>query len=226
MRRSIWFWLCFVCAIIMAIYFASRITMTFMGYGPATMVRTISVRADTRDKDLGPVAAAAGVIPGTHTYAIDLDSVAGRIAAVPGVREYSVRRLPSGNLVIRVKMYQAVALWGDGDAYYPLSADGTVVNRPDEERNPSAILFRGKLPGDISEITKLAHNFTGRLDYLEWIENRRWNMHMIDGVVIMLPEDDPAAAIGTLLTLDKNHKILSRDVQIIDMRDSARILVK
>lgn len=197
-----------------------------MGHGPATLVRTISVHADTRGKDLTTIAAAAGVVPGTHTYDIDLAAVADRVSSVPGVRKYAVRRLPSGNLAIRVTLYRAVALWGDGDTYYPLSADGTIVKRPTDTRDNTAILFRGDLPDDISEITKLAHNFAGRIDYLEWIESRRWNMHMTDGTIVMLPEKDAPAAIGTLLSLDKNHRLLSKKIRTIDMRDSARILVK
>ena len=66
----------------------------------------------------------------------------------------------------------------------------------------------------------------GDLDYMEWIENRRWNMYTKGGIVVMLPEDNPLAAIGTLVALNTNHNILNKQIQIIDMRDAARILVK
>jgi len=64
------------------------------------------------------------------------------------------------------------------------------------------------------------------LDYLEWIENRRWNLHTTGGITIMLPEQNPVDAIGQLVSLNNNHNILSRKINLIDMRDSARILVK
>ena len=61
---------------------------------------------------------------------------------------------------------------------------------------------------------------------MEWIENRRWNLHTLGGITVMLPENDPISAIGTLITLNTNNAILRKDIETIDMRDSARILVK
>lgn len=226
MKRNIWFWLFFVLSILLAIYFSSRIIMTTMGYGHIAQVHRVSISTDANNKDLASIAAAAGIAPGTHVYAIDLDQLNARIAAVPGVRHSAVRRRPDGNLIIRAELYQAVALWTDGDSFYPLSADGTIVNKPSDIRAPGTILFQGKLPGDIDKITRAAQNLAGDVDYLEWIENRRWNLHTTGGINVMLPERDPISAIGTLVVLNKNHQILSKDINTLDMRDSARILVK
>ena len=86
--------------------------------------------------------------------------------------------------------------------------------------------MRGRVPNEIGEITKTANNLIGTLDYLEWIDGRRWNLVTLGGITIMLPENDPIAAIGNIVVLDKKHNILSKDIKVIDMRDDARILVK
>jgi len=226
MKRSIWFWLCFALCITLATYFSVRIVMTAMGHGAAARVHSISISADTHSPDLTAVAAAAAVAPGTHTYTVDLDAMAARIAATPGVRHAAVRRMPNGNINVRVKMYRAVAQWTDGEAFYPLSADGTIVKRPTDARDASSVVFRGTLPDDISEITKAAHSMVDHIDYLEWIENRRWNIQTTDGITIMLPETNPTAAIASIMMLDEKHGLLSRQISVIDMRDDARILVK
>jgi len=226
MKRSVWFWLCFALCVTLATYFSVRIVMTAMGHGAAARVHSISISADTRGPDLTAVAAAAAIAPGTHTYTVDLDAMASRIASTPGVRQVSVRRMPNGNMNVRVKMYRAVAQWTDGEAFYPLSADGTVVKRPTETRDAASVVFRGPLPDDISEITKAAHSMVDRIDYLEWIENRRWNIHTMGGVTILLPEMNPTAAIASIIMLDEKHGLLSRQISVIDMRDDARILVK
>ena len=226
MKRNLWFWLYFIAAILLSIYFAARIIMAHMGYGPTAMIRHISISADTNDKDLTPIIAAAGIAPGTHSRAINLELVNERIAQTPGVRKSTVRRLSNGNLAIRVKLYTAVAEWTDGTFYYPISADGTIVKKPSETRGIGTIVFRGNVPNEIGEITKAAHNLVGNLDYLEWIDGRRWNLVTLGGITIMLPENDPIAAIGNIVVLDKKHNILSKDIKIIDMRDDTRILVK
>ena len=58
------------------------------------------------------------------------------------------------------------------------------------------------------------------------VESRRWNIHTKNGTTIYLPEKDPATAINKIKVLNQTHKLLSRKLDIIDMRDSARILVK
>lgn len=225
MKRSIWFWVCFFVAIVMAIYFATRIIMTGMGHGPVAQIHSISITSDAEKSDLSALRAAAGGLV-RNTYDVDLTELNERIGNVPGVKSSAVRRLPNGNLKINVKMHHAVALWWDGEHYYPLSADGTVVNRPTLERDETAVVFAGPIPNDITEITKAAHTMLSDIGHLSWIENRRWNITTTGEIVVMLPENDPVSAISTLIAMNQNHKILSKDIDIIDMRDSARILVK
>lgn len=226
MKRSIWFWLCFVVSVVFAVYFLSRVIMVGMGRGDISHVRNISIKVDKNNKDLSVLANAVAVAPGTQSYKVDLENINARVAAVPGVKKSAVRRLPNGNLVVQVSLYTAVALWTDGEHFYPLSADGTIVNKPTDVRDAGHVVFRGVVPGDIDVITKAAHNLVGELDYMEWIENRRWNLHTTGGIVVMLPEQNPVDAIATLVSLNNNHNILSRKITHIDMRDAARILVK
>jgi cell division protein FtsQ len=226
MKKSIWFWLCFVVAIVFAIYFSVRVIMTGMGMGKNAYINNISIVADQSDKDMSAIVAMATLAPNTRSYSVDLDVMNTRISSVPGVKQVAVRRMPNGNLSVKVSLHQAVAFWTDGESFYPLSADGTKINKPTDVRDESHVVFRGQIPKNITEITNAAHNLVGDLDYIEWIENRRWNIYTKDGIVVMLPEENPLNAIGTLIALNNNHKILSKQIQVIDMRDAARILVK
>lgn len=226
MKRSIWFWLYFVLAIVLSVYFATRVIMVFTGRSNLAYVRSLSISADLANKDLTPIANAVMISPGTRAYGKALEDINARIMATPGVKNAATRRLPSGNISIHVELYEAVAQWTDGTYYYPLSADGTIVNKPSENRTPNTVVFRGSVPNDISAIIDIAHNMVDKIDYMEFIEDRRWDMHTTGGITVMLPEKDPATAVTTLINIDKNHKILSKDISYIDMRDDARILVK
>ena len=225
MKRSVWFWICFVIAIFVAIYFAARMIMVTMGRGDLALVHSISIVTDSKDADLDAMRAAAGGLV-RNSYDIDLDALNMRISSVPGVKKSAVRRLPNGNLVVRADMYQAVAQWSDGQYYFPLSADGKVVEQPSNERDPGAVVFVGVLPNDISDITAAARNMVADVAYMEWIENRRWNMVTNGGITVMLPEYNPIAAISTLISLNKTNNILGKKISVIDMRDDSRILVK
>lgn len=226
MKRSIWFWMYFIIAIILAIYFATRIFMTFSGMGELSYVRRISISTDTPNKDLTPIAVAAAVAPGTRAVGHNLTEINTRVAATPGIKNSATRRLANGNLSIYVELYKPVAQWTDGLQYFPLSADGTIVNNPNDTRTANTVVFRGTLPDDITEITNIAHNIVEILDYVEMVENRRWNLHTLNGITIMLPEKNPDTAVANLIVLNQKYQIFDKDIEVIDMRDDARILVK
>lgn len=226
MKKNILFWIYFVVAIILAIYFSTRIIMTFMGIGDVSTVHKVSIKTDSKNKDLTEISAAAAIAPGTHTYSVNLNQIQHRISDVPGVKQVAVRRLPNGNLSVNVKTHKTFASWTDGQFYYPISDDGTIINKPSNERNNNSITFRGNIPSDIKTITKAATNLIDKIDYIEQIEERRWNLQTKNGILVMLPENAPEDAIGKLLVLQKKYKILTKDLTTIDMRDDARILIK
>lgn len=226
MKRSIWFWVCFIIAIILAIYFATRVIMTQTGHGRLSYVRNISISSDIKNQNLSAIANAVAISPNTQITSVDLDLLQNRVSTVPGVKDVAIRRLPNGNIIVRTTMHKMVALWSDGENYYPLSADGTIINTPTTTRNIAHIVFRGPVPNDISEITRAAHNLIGNIDYMEWIENRRWNIQTTAGITIMLPENNPSSAINSLMALHTQHNLLGKAIKTIDMRDDARILIK
>ena len=226
MKRSILFWLYFVIAIVLGIYFATRIIMSGLGHGKLATIHNITLTTDTPDADSTAIQTVAAAGLGAKTNSLNLDSLNRRIAEVPTVQYSATRRLPNGTLRIRVKLHHAVAQWTDGLAFYPLASDGTIVQTPFDVRDNSAIVFRGKLPENISDITTAAQTLLSHIDYMEWIENRRWNIITNGGIKVMLPENDPVAAIRALNSLNEKQHILTKNIKTIDMRDSARILVK
>jgi cell division septal protein FtsQ len=278
MKRNLWFWLYFIAAILLAIYFAARIIMARMGYGPTAMIRHISISAETTNRNLlSSIENNIGIQSGTHTYTKKLEHINTQLKQkIPNIEKSAVRRLPNGNLAIKVNFYKAVAEITNGVYYYPLSDKGECIETPSETRSAGSIVFhgeciteckekpkencegkkskecepkilvlpnndkseisekcqpntavlRGRVPNEIGEITKAAHNLIGDLDYLEWIDGRRWNLVTLGGITIMLPENNPISAIGNIVMLDKKHNILSKDIKVIDMRDDTRILVK
>ena len=226
MKRSIWFWTCFIIAIIFGIYFSTRIIMTLTGHGNLAYIHHISIYTDIKKQDLSGIANAVSLPHNTKAKSINLEQIRQKVSAVPGVKDVAIRHLPNGNIIIRTSMHHAVALWTDDTNFFPLSADGTIVNTPTAVRNITDVVFRGPVPNDISEITRAAQGIVGHINYMEWIENRRWNIHTTTGTVIMLPEVNPTSAIGSLINLNTNYKILSKELKTIDLRDDTRILVK
>ena len=61
---------------------------------------------------------------------------------------------------------------------------------------------------------------------LVFVGQRRWNIIMKSGQVVMLPENDPLQAIQKILILDKTEQILSRQIAVFDFRLPSRITLR
>jgi cell division protein FtsQ len=58
------------------------------------------------------------------------------------------------------------------------------------------------------------------------VAQRRWNLLLRSGLEVKLPEDDAEQAIARLLTLDRDKKLLSRDILTVDLRLPDRVAVR
>lgn len=226
MKKSVFFWLYFIVSIILAIYFTTRIITSQMGRGPISNIKHIFISSDSSDTNLDAIRVAVGINKGTNIRSVDLHQINNRVLAVPGVKKSSTRRLANGDIVIKTEQHNVVAMWTDGVSYYPLSSDGTKIDTPLNERDENTLVFRGELPTDVIKIVNAVSPISDYIDYVSFIESRRWNIHTKNGTTIYLPEDNPSVAINKISVLNQTHKLLSRKLEILDMRDSARILVK
>ena len=226
MKKSLFFWLYFIVSIILAVYFAVRVITSQMGRGPVSYVKHISITSNSKDVDMEPVKVAIGISKGTNIKSVDLYQINKRITDVPGIKNAATRRLPNGNIIVKTQQYNIAAQWSDGVHFYPLSMDGVKIEKPTEERDANSIVFQGVLPNNLKDIINGLTPIETYIDYVNMVESRRWNVHTKNGTTIYLPENNPNLAINKINILNQTHKLLSRQLDVIDMRDSARILVK
>jgi len=226
MKKTIFFWLYFVVAIVLATYFLTRFITSEMGRGPISSVHKVLITSDAKHADLESIQMTAGISNGLSLKALDLNQINNRVLNIAEIKDASTRRLPNGNLIIKTKQHKAVAMWSDGVHFYPLSEDGTKIETPLETHDEHTIVFRGEIPKHIKDIINDVSVLSPYIDYITLIESRRWDIHTKTGMVIYLPEENPSVAIHKITELNKTHKILSREISVLDMRDEKRILVK
>ena len=58
------------------------------------------------------------------------------------------------------------------------------------------------------------------------VAERRWNLKLTNQVDIRLPETDVGPALDTLVALDREKRLLARDILAIDLRLPDRIAVR
>ena len=58
------------------------------------------------------------------------------------------------------------------------------------------------------------------------VAERRWNLRLSNGIDVRLPETDVEGALDRLVALDRDKKILSRDITMVDLRLPDRVSVR
>jgi len=58
------------------------------------------------------------------------------------------------------------------------------------------------------------------------VADRRWNLRLLNGIDVRLPETDVAAAFDRLVALDHAKKLLARDITMVDLRLPDRVTVR
>ena len=195
------------------------------GFGLSTV--TISGR---KYLSAAEIRQAAGIGPGTSL--LFLDAVAARegLLAVPWIADAQVRKLYPDRVDIEIVEREAFAFWQVKGKVQVIAEDGTVIApvelapRPDlplvvgvgaDKRAKGIVMLLARFP-DIAAQTRAA----------VLVAERRWNLRMKNGIDVRLPEVDPAAALAELSGLDREKKLLSRDVVAIDLRLPDRITVR
>jgi len=123
-------------------------------------------------------------------------------------------------------MKRIIGLWSDGNTLYPLAEDGRHISRPAADEDAKGlILFKGAVgpnAADLAGIIGKTPVLLKETAYLEYIENRRWNIILKSGAAIWLPEHGINAAIAKI----GDSGIIAKSFAILDLRDGARMLVK
>ena len=169
------------------------------------------------------IRAALNVKPGDSLLAIDLQAARKRLEAIDWVESATVeRRLPSA-LFVTLTERRAVAIWQNGNEYTLIDKQGRTVRAKRMPPGAETLLLLGgaAAPDHVGELLLLlAYEpaISRQLRAAVWVGQRRWNLILANGVEIWLPADDAVAAFHRLAKLDAQHKLLSREFGVVDLR--------
>jgi cell division protein FtsQ len=172
----------------------------------------------------------AGVDPRGSTPFFDAATARDRLLATPIVKDASVRKLFPNALSISLVERQAFALWQSHGDLYVVSDDGTVIQRYDDERYASLPLVVGegaaaKAP-DFTRLLASAPSLRAHIRAGILHGQRRWDLKLDNGMDVRLPEEAPDKALMRLAALEKEQKVLGRDVLSIDLRQPDRVVLR
>jgi cell division protein FtsQ len=172
----------------------------------------------------------AGIDPRISLAFFDANEARQRLETHPLVREASVRKLFPNEIAIQLVEREPFALWQRNGEISIIAADGTVIDRMRDTRFARLPLVVGEGANEkvrdyvqlLQDVGSLRIGIRGAT----LVSGRRWTMKLDNGIDIRLPETGAAEALKRLAKVDRDHRLLDRDVLSIDLRQDDRMIMR
>jgi len=166
----------------------------------------------------------------TSLVALDIDSARRKLSALPWVQYAEVRKIYPRTIEVMLKERQAFGIWQHGSELSLIEKNGSVIAPLRDNKFASLPLFVGR------DAETAAASFDGAMSGWPELKNRvkayvriagrRWDLHLDNGIVLKLPEDNVAKALTVLAKLEKDQGLLERDVAAVDLRLEDRTTIQ
>jgi cell division protein FtsQ len=176
------------------------------------------------------ILALAGVTGRASLLFLDVADARVRLKTNPWIAEASVEKLYPDRLQITIAEREAFALWQKDGRVGVIAADGTVLEPYVSRRFLGLPLFVGEGAATrAKDFLAVLDRYPGIRDNLRasiLVAERRWNLRLKNGIDVRLPEFGVEHALDQLVALDRDRRILSRDITAIDLRLADRVTVR
>ena len=165
---------------------------------------------------------ALGVERGTAIFTVDPDAARQRIEALAWVREASVaRRLPD-TVYVRIEEHEPLALWQREGAVAVIDKNGAIIPAGQVTQFTDLPLVVGsgaaQRAADFLALLATYPAVAAQTEAAVLVSERRWNLRLKGAIEVKLPEDQVAAALQTLTSMDKEQALFSRNLVAVDLR--------
>ena len=180
------------------------------------------------------ILAALDVEDGIPLMSIDLVKLRERMEALEWVKAATVaRRLPN-ELSITLEERLPFALWQlDGNVAL-IDPDGAIITRNGLKEFSDRLLLVGvgvpDAASDLVYLLSLAPKVGGRIRSAIRISNRRWDLIFDNGIRLKLPASsenyNPSMAWSQFVLQEEKHRLLDREISVIDLRLQDRMVMR
>ena len=173
---------------------------------------------------------AIGLVRGAPILAFDLKTAKARVEALPWILTTSLERILPSTILLRVKERKPMAIWQNNGKFSLIDRKGKVILKKGLERFSDLLVVVGKgapeNAADLIKIIKTQPLLKELVKAAVRVSGRRWNIRLVSGVDIRLPENDPVNAWKRLAEFNQKHQLLAGDIRILDMRQADRLIVR
>jgi cell division protein FtsQ len=172
---------------------------------------------------------ALGVKPGGSLIGFDAENAKALLENLDWVATAKVQRSFPNQLEISVEERVPFAVWQRDGAYYVIDRSGSAMSNVAPGKLPDLPLVTGEgaqfeVAGLVNQL-EVSPDLSSKIRGAARVGQRRWNLYLDNGVIVLLPEKEVKAALARVAGLDASQHLLSKGVKSVDLRFPGRVIV-
>ena len=176
------------------------------------------------------ILAIAGISSKNSLPFFDVAAARARLEADPLVKQASVRKLYPNQIVVDILERTPYGVWQKDGQVRAIAADGAPIDEVRDSRYADLPFVVGEGANarvrEFSALIDAMGEAKPRVEAGVLIGQRSWNLKLKSGIEVKLPEINPEGAIATLMRLQRQSRLLDRDVLALDFRSPDRVFVR
>ena len=147
------------------------------------------------------------------------------------VEELYIERVLPNTIKISIKEKEAIGIWQYEMSNKLITKDGEIISTANINKFKIDLpIIHGndanKNANSILKILETNKVLTKNIWSLDYINNRRWNLHFKQGIIVLLPSKGVLKAWNKIIKLQKNYDVLNLGLTELDLRNPNKILGK
>lgn len=176
----------------------------------------------TKNTDGSDIVSALNLSKDIPLVKFNLQDANNRISRLDWVKDVEIKKLYPSTLKIKIYEYEPIAIWIYDGSKFVIDQDGQIIKGLDPNKFKNLKFVAGYNALDyIPSIIKSLGEYPGfdeRVKSILRVGDRRWTVRLFNGLEIYFPEVGMSKAIEILQNLDNETQLLSRYIDVIDMR--------
>ncbi|MEO9514138.1 MAG: cell division protein FtsQ/DivIB [Paracoccaceae bacterium] len=165
------------------------------------------------------------------SFDLNLEDMRAKISGMDPVKSVSVRIRSGGILQIDVTPRVPVVIWRTNGGLHLLDGQGHPVSPVVQRAERSDLPLIAGQGADLHvreamTLVDAAAPLGDRLRGLQRVGERRWDLVLDRNQRILLPAENPVAALERMIALDSASDVLARDISRVDLRLTARPTIR
>ncbi len=168
----------------------------------------------------------------SNLITFDKDSAKSLLEEVGWVKRASIKKIYPNTLSINIIESEPFAIFYQDQDILLIDIDGQIISpNPDINKFENLMSVRGEnAENKLSEIIKeISISFPGvrnKINSLEFVDKRRWNLFLSDNLLVKLPDTEISQSLKNLKQLFEDNQILDSNIIEVDLRIKGRAVIK